>query len=274
MKIAHWEITRKCNLNCSHCITPFENKKELSTEDKLSLIDRLSSEGVEYIYLTGGEPFALVDLETVINKIKSENIKIGIITNGQVVARDIIQKIDLVGLSFEGPNNKVNDKIRGNGSFSKAKTYIDIINSLNLTSHIYFTINRTNFNQIEKMINFGLENDFKHIKFNEITIRGRAEENKNELELSSVQKNNLSKIVKQLFNKRNINYTFYDKCSAAKDTIFINSQGEQYSCVEIYQLKSKPNIKIDNNVKCPYASYSSKKISFSLNNTNIKCPYA
>lgn len=82
-----FEITRKCNLKCAHCMRgemqPISMKKEVI--DKMFEI----SSGIDEVFLTGGEPFLEPDLvEYIVNKIIENDYdvtQISVITNGTIL---------------------------------------------------------------------------------------------------------------------------------------------------------------------------------------------
>lgn len=52
-----WEITKRCNLNCLHCISGKEHcDRELTTEESLKAISCIARLGGKNLRLTGGEP--------------------------------------------------------------------------------------------------------------------------------------------------------------------------------------------------------------------------
>jgi len=57
VKVCHWEITKRCNLSCIHCISSTGERRELKTKEALEVVDILKNFGCEELYLTGGEPF-------------------------------------------------------------------------------------------------------------------------------------------------------------------------------------------------------------------------
>ncbi len=67
-------ITRKCNRTCPYCDVQKYNAKEISTEQWMLIIDRLSVYGVKFINIVGGEPTLRADLAELIQYISSKNI--------------------------------------------------------------------------------------------------------------------------------------------------------------------------------------------------------
>ena len=82
-----FEITRKCNLKCAHCMRgdmqPVSMKKEVI--DKMLDV----SSGIQHIFLTGGEPFLEPDLiEYMVDRVIELDFDVkymGVITNGTIL---------------------------------------------------------------------------------------------------------------------------------------------------------------------------------------------
>jgi len=93
-------ITKKCILQCEHC---FEwdslNKTEVLTEaDIHKIISKLQLQGVNQIYLTGGEP--MLKLNTILNSVKvfKKNIDFWVLTSGYNLNNDNALKLKKAGL--------------------------------------------------------------------------------------------------------------------------------------------------------------------------------
>ena len=88
------ETTRRCNLNCAHCMRGLSQNVDLSKD----IVDRVLSDFRVYkfshILFSGGEPTLNPDIIVyTIDKIISENIdvyEIAMVTNGQIFNKDIV----------------------------------------------------------------------------------------------------------------------------------------------------------------------------------------
>lgn len=82
-----FEITRKCNMKCAHCLRGKMQPVSMSKE----VIDKLFevSKGIDSIFLTGGEPFLEPDIiEYLVDKIIENDFDVsylGVITNGTIL---------------------------------------------------------------------------------------------------------------------------------------------------------------------------------------------
>lgn len=104
-----YDITYKCNLRCKHCFTNsgIEKKEELTTNEKLKLVEQLAELGVERVSIAGGEPFASEDIYKFIEKCNEENIDVSISTNATLFDNETIDKVNKleiknITVSFDG----------------------------------------------------------------------------------------------------------------------------------------------------------------------------
>lgn len=85
------ELTRRCNLKCSHCMRGEAQNMEM--EEKI--IDLLAEQvnSIEFLYLTGGEPLLNAKLiKYIADKVTSGNLNIGAIdltTNGTILDKTV-----------------------------------------------------------------------------------------------------------------------------------------------------------------------------------------
>jgi len=164
-----WHITNLCNLRCRHCYQEnFSNNNELDWSGLKKVCDNIATTLRDWrrdalVTLTGGEPlikrelFLLLDY---LNNIK-EITELNIITNLTLFNDSIITKLRTIPklrrikFSLEGMSPKINDPIRGKGSFKK------ILNALNILKkykqfeiHLMFTVLRKNIKEIPKLFSF------------------------------------------------------------------------------------------------------------------------
>jgi radical SAM protein with 4Fe4S-binding SPASM domain len=133
---AKWDLTSTCNLRCKHCSVAemyFTNTihPQLSLNDRLRIIDRLSDGGVKYLSLLGGEPLTLGDdLFSLLSRAKKRDIRVGIVTNGQLLTYDISKRLIDYGIanltvSIESPSAEIHNKIRGKKTFERLLVNIE-----------------------------------------------------------------------------------------------------------------------------------------------------
>ncbi len=289
-----WDITYKCNLFCKHCINGdlLDNKKdELNTKEIYSIIDNISnSVEIDYIHFLGGEPTVRKDLSNIFDYLSKKNINFGFNTNcinfNSEKHKDILlnKNLKYIVVSLEGPNETINDLIRGKNVFKIILGNLkDIIkfkkdNNLDFKIRVNTVISKTNYNYILEMIDFCVDLGVDELDLLELIIQGNAK-NLNisindEEEIKLVE--DIAKKNQQVKDKLKINPKFarpivkdyvdkalglefpdiYHGCSAGMNFAFINNLGYLYPCdrylskklngknIENYNLKNNNFFKV------------------------------
>jgi MoaA/NifB/PqqE/SkfB family radical SAM enzyme len=96
--VAHIIPVRRCNLACTYCNEYDNFSKPVPTEVMLRRIDRLHELGTTIITFSGGEPLLHPDLDDLIGRIRSHGLIATLITNGYLLTRDRIQRLNRAGL--------------------------------------------------------------------------------------------------------------------------------------------------------------------------------
>jgi len=299
IKTCHWEITKRCNLDCLHCISLVGSKRELGKKSALRIIDILKDWGCKEIYFTGGEPLTRQDIFSIFKKVKENKMKVGLLSNGTLINSKNIKQIknyvDEIGISLDGASIETNDIIRGSGSFKKTIKAIDYIKEQKIPITLYVTICKLNINDFENILKLAKSLKIKSIRVNEITLRGRAFKNKKILALDNRAKQSLMDYLldatRKVNGKNKTRIYFSNSCDVDYDNIFISSLGYAYPCAEVYQkrpsqylvnildtnkqkfdLKRKKLLKLKPK-KCPYQFMVKNNLALCLNNPSIKCDY-
>ncbi len=299
IKTCHWEITKRCNLNCLHCISSVGSKQELDRKSALRIIDILKDWGCKEIYFTGGEPLIRQDIFSIFKKIKENKMKVGLLSNGTLINNKNIKQIknyvDEIGISLDGASIETNDVIRSSKSFKKTIKAINYIKKQKIPITLHVTICKLNINDFENILKLAKSLKIKSIRVNEITLRGKAFKNKKILALDKYTKHSLTSYLldaaQNVNDKNKTRISFGDSCDVDRDNIFISSRGRVYPCVEVYQKnpsqylvnildtnKQKFDLKQKNFLKlkppkCPYQFIVKNNLTLCLNNPSIKCDY-
>lgn len=180
----------KCNLECKFCWkTMYENKdlEEMDDEKWIEIVNELCEMNIDKIIISGGgEPLVRKDLiSKIIKKIKDNNIKGSLVTNGTLLDENLIERLvetgwDEINFSLHSTRGKVSDFIRGKeGSTERTMNNIDRLNELKgnrqkpkLTINI--VINEYNYDHLEEFENFSIENKIDHVILR--LLQGRPKE--------------------------------------------------------------------------------------------------
>ena len=234
----HWEITRRCNLRCIHCITACGEvlPDEISTKDAFLAIRSMSNLGCNKLMITGGEPLARKDILAILKACKNRGMELGLLTNGFNVNRYTVSGLssllNLIGVSLDGATERTHDIVRGQGSFKKACRAIYRF-SKTLPVSVYITVSSNNFGEIEATIKKAVELGASHIHVTEISIFGRANKNRSILALNSDQRKILHRIAEKLAKR------IESLCKLDLSTVYLSYNGFVYPCSEI--AIKKPN---------------------------------
>jgi radical SAM protein with 4Fe4S-binding SPASM domain len=234
-----WEITDKCNLKCIHCLVRrVKRKRELSTSEVLTALENLQRHGLRKLELTGGEPLLRRDIFHILEYCKKKGIEVDLITNGTLIDKYVVKKLKKVAnriyVSLDGPNSKINDAIRGKGSFRKTLKGIKLLIKERIDTVCILTLNKINISHLNSYYNFLKKLGIKKFLVNTVVLRGIAWKNRKKLSIKL-------KEILRIFSKR---YKVEDKCDAKLEEIFISPNGDMYLCSELYQ--KRPSLKIGN----------------------------
>lgn len=155
-------VTPKCNLKCIYCRPGGEGYHDnpqvvLTKEEILEIIRIASLVGFTHVKFTGGEPLLRKDIFEIINETREiDRIKeIQLVTNGTLLkskARKLKDSgVDCLTVSLDAVTPSIFMKIRGYDT----KPIIEALyecKKINLPVRINMVIMRSNFSEIEKMI--------------------------------------------------------------------------------------------------------------------------
>ena len=124
-----WEVTGRCNLNCSFCSTrsDADGGAETDPAKASAIVDQLAGLGSRMIHFSGGEPTLRRDLGRLIRQAKHRGLLVSVTTNGTGAAEQAatLAAADLVRVSIDGPRD-VHDRLRGRrGVYDRAVALVD-----------------------------------------------------------------------------------------------------------------------------------------------------
>ena len=155
-----WNLTDACNLRCRHCYQRAGLKKsdELSTLEKLRVVEELADAGVVSIAFSGGEPLVAKDFFEIASKVKEEGMYLAVATNGTLITSDMAKRLkslgtDNVEVSLDFPDAKYHDDFRGvEGAFERTLQGIQNCVAEGIYTCIATTVTRLNLHQIHRII--------------------------------------------------------------------------------------------------------------------------
>ena len=98
--LAHIIPIRRCNLACTYCNEFDDHSDPVPTEEMYRRIDRLGAMGTSIVTISGGEPLLHPDLDGIIRRIRNNGIIAGLITNGYLLVKERIERLNRAGLEY------------------------------------------------------------------------------------------------------------------------------------------------------------------------------
>jgi MoaA/NifB/PqqE/SkfB family radical SAM enzyme len=98
--VAQMVVTRRCNLACAYCNEFDRVSPPVPAADLLQRVDRLADLGTAIITLSGGEPLLHPDIDTVVARIRERGAMAVLLTNGFLLNRDVIGRLNRAGLDY------------------------------------------------------------------------------------------------------------------------------------------------------------------------------
>src|SRR5713101_15987 len=98
--LVHIIPMRQCNLACTYCNEFDDFSKPVPLEEMKKRLDILADMGTSIITISGGEPLMHPELEEVIRHIRRRGMYAGMITNGFLLSKERIEKLNEAGLEY------------------------------------------------------------------------------------------------------------------------------------------------------------------------------
>ncbi|RJQ43560.1 MAG: radical SAM protein [Nitrospiraceae bacterium] len=171
LKVISWNITRVCNLRCSHCYlpaafrledSPVESPSdELTTEKALQVIDQIAEVNSEVmLVLSGGEPLMRRDVFKLAEHAHKRGIMVVLGTNGLLINDKVIGKMKQAGvsgvsISLDSVSPEIHDSSRqANGAWKRAVAAIEMCRANDLSVQISAVVTRNNYDEVPDLIEF------------------------------------------------------------------------------------------------------------------------
>ena len=159
-------LTRRCNLACAHCYLDADTLRggspdELHTDEVLDVLDQVAARDVgTMVVLTGGEPLARRDLETIIAHGAGRGLAMVVGSNGTLLSKRRVRSLREagalgVGISVDSLDSDYHDRFRGMpGAWGKTMAGIENCRLDGLDFQIHFSIGDANAHELPAMIAF------------------------------------------------------------------------------------------------------------------------
>ena len=163
---AVWEITKRCNLNCTHCYASSVDsaQAELTTAEGKKLLNQIAAvDEIRMIVVTGGEPLLRNDIFEIIEYAGNLGFHIIFSTNGTLLTPGMAKDLAKLGvanfsISLDGFTAPCHESIRRvPGSFQKALDGLKAAAQTKAVVQVNFTAQQSNLIELPGIIDLSEE---------------------------------------------------------------------------------------------------------------------
>ena len=206
-----WDITSRCNLRCRHCSVGkayFQTTQaELSLDQKLAVVERLSSAGVQAVSLLGGDPLVLKeDLFAVCSLAASRGMAVSVVTNGLLLTGSTVDRLIDCGLkrivvSLDGACRETHEFVRGGGTFERVVANVGGLTrrieqrGSALRVNVNTVLNQRNYSEAPAMIDLCMALGVHEWTPLSLVSIGFAEEGREDLNLTAEQEIEAARLI-------------------------------------------------------------------------------
>lgn len=175
-----WGVTHPCNLKCDHCYDVVTHRrKDLTTTQALTVIDRLAEAGITYIVFSGGEPMLRKDLFELMAHCGEYGIQIGMRTNGTLITPENAAaladlRLQVAGISLDGASPTIHNAVRGQGTFERTYAGIQSLLVHNIRVNVEVVLSKRNAHQHLDFVRLAEKWGVDELNFSAIAPQGRA----------------------------------------------------------------------------------------------------
>jgi radical SAM protein with 4Fe4S-binding SPASM domain len=179
-----WNMTKRCNLRCSHCYIKAEDKEfkgELTTDEAKAFIDDLARMQVPVLLFSGGEPLIRKDFYELVEFASDREIRAVVSTNGTLIDRKAAEKmlsagVQYVGVSIDGTPETHNEFRGVPKAFERALQGIKNAMQVGLKTGIRFTVSQFNYTDLDEVINVCVREKIPRFFMYHFVYAGRGKE--------------------------------------------------------------------------------------------------
>lgn len=148
------ELTRRCNLRCSHCYLDLDGHPGLSTRELTRVLDEFADAGTLFATFTGGEMMLRSDWLELARHARTRGFALRLMTNGTLMRdEDVAAIADLpvlaVHVSLYASRPDIHDRVTGvDGSFHRTLRAVTGLREAGVKVVIGAPITETNFEDV------------------------------------------------------------------------------------------------------------------------------
>ncbi len=189
------ELTYRCPLHCVFCYNPLDFERigpELDTESWLRVLREARALGAVQLGLSGGEPLARDDLETIVAEAHRLGFYINLITSGVGLNETRIAALKAAGLdhiqlSFQDSSQKMNDFLSSTRTFDLKSKVAALIKKYDYPMVLNVVLHRHNIDHVEEILDMADKLGAEYVELANTQYYGWAWHNREQLLPSRAQ---------------------------------------------------------------------------------------
>lgn len=196
-----WEVTNRCNLNCLYCMNlSGASKDELTSGERFKIVDEMIENHVLDVIITGGEPLMLPEIFSILQRLKSNGVRITLLTNGTLLdcekCRRLKDLVDIMQVSLDAAEPDLQNLLAGkSGAHSLIIKGVDLAIKFRIPLVIGAVVNRLNYLKTPALAEFCIDRGIERLSFSEMMLEGRALQNRKDLEMTSEERVELHRLL-------------------------------------------------------------------------------
>lgn len=157
-----WEVTNRCNLRCTHCLSASGpdalTDTDLSLAEAKAVVDQLAAAKVFQIHFGGGEPFMYPGFMDLLRYAQSKGLCcLCISTNGSTLTPARIAELEALGgvylqISLDGATEEACDAVRGAGAWRRAVEALERLQGTTIVRTVNFVYTRGAAQELDTML--------------------------------------------------------------------------------------------------------------------------
>ena len=192
LHVISWNVTRRCNLECTHCYLPAVTRKEcpdtssvneLNTQAAFRLIDKIAAVNPEVmLILSGGEPLLREDIFDLSEYASEKGMMVVIGSNGLLLDDSVARKLKQAGvsgisISLDSIDPVIHDDVRScPGAWKRAVAAIENCKNAGLSVQINTVVTSRNCDELPALMTFSQNRGVKVFSPFFLVCTGRGEE--------------------------------------------------------------------------------------------------
>jgi GeoRSP system radical SAM/SPASM protein len=220
----NWSLSYSCNFSCSHCYSRGSNVKEISTDEIMSVIDKISGAKIPFINFGGGEPILIKELMEITRYAVKKGLNVSMNSNGYLLDAKMADQIKQagfanVGISIDSSLPHVHDSFRNmEGSFDKAVSALNNLHEAGVKTTMSSVISKINFKDIQSLVELAKRNKVSQLFLHNFKCTGKGFVNRDEYDLTPKEWESFYKEALELKDKnKDMEISFDDPVMALLD---------------------------------------------------------